>query len=351
MHHKFLLASTALLLLVSSLLIAKAIPITWETSAEAYKGKYGQQVTVQLPAGGYARPVHGFGEYDWNSSIGSAAVAMELLTYADGGTVTILIKEGPENYKFDDRYTGWNTTFVFLDSEGNVIEPLLEDELFKDIPSGPLVPSASPEPTFFTVSNFTGTTLTYLAVSSVEMRAMGEHGTNLLKTKPLPHGQSALISFSEHPDLRQAMLHPPNQVLQVDAASVQQQHYHRTYQSDGTNLHIRIYPEDQQKQYPMDTLKITNETELPIVELYLLTPQMDAELDYSKEILGQKVIEPGETLVIDLEDWPYLRAFLQTQTQEILSIQAYDDDDYPLFQYWLPDSEHLQIVLRNWDYL
>lgn len=102
-----------------------------------------------------AKPVYGFGGFDWDSSIGSPAVQMGLLTYEDGGEVTILIKEGPEHIK----YEGLNTTFVFLDAKGNVVKPDESTILFIDIPDEPFQPSRDPAPAYFTVSNQTGTTL------------------------------------------------------------------------------------------------------------------------------------------------------------------------------------------------
>lgn len=205
-----------------------------------------------MPPNGIAKPVYGFGGFDWDSSIGSPAVQMGLLTYEDGGEVTILIKEGPEHIK----YEGWNTTFVYLDAKGNVVKPDESTILFIDIPDEPFQPSRDPAPAYFTVSNQTGT-----------------------------------------------------------------------------------------------TLSVTNECEYALVELYILTPKMEAELDYSKELLQGSVLASGESVPVKLSRWPYLQSFLETEGLGILSVGAYDEDGYPLFQYWLPDKENLQIVLSDWDYL
>ena len=96
MKHRILLICIFTILALSSL---SAEHIGWETTAEAYKGRYGQTISFELPPNGIAKPVYGFGGFDWDSSIGSAAVQMGLLTYEDGGEVTILIKEGPEYIK------------------------------------------------------------------------------------------------------------------------------------------------------------------------------------------------------------------------------------------------------------
>ena len=185
MKHRILLICIFTILALSSL---SAEHIGWETTAEAYKGRYGQTISFELPPNGIAKPVYGFGGFDWDSSIGSPAVQMGLFTYEDGGEVTILIKEGPEYIK----YEGWNTTFVFLDAKGNVVKPDESTILFIDIPDEPFQPSRDPDPVYFTVSNQTGT-----------------------------------------------------------------------------------------------TLSVTNECEYDIVELYMLSPKMETELDYSKELLQE----------------------------------------------------------------
>lgn len=76
-----------LILLVSTLLTAKPIPIDWQTTAEAWKGKTGTIIALSLPPKGTPEPVFGSGSYSWDSSIGSAAVHMGLITYAEGGEV------------------------------------------------------------------------------------------------------------------------------------------------------------------------------------------------------------------------------------------------------------------------
>lgn len=325
--------------------------ITWETTAQEYKGRYTEKITFQLPPNGTPKPVYGFGEYAWNSSIGSAAVAMDLLTYKDGGTVTILIVEGPEYYKSGDTYEGWNTTFVFLDAKGNIIKPDEASIMYIDIPEEPFEPVSTPSPKSFTVSNNTGTTLTYLGIFSSDMRAVGVHKKNLLANERLPNGQSVQIYFAENPDLEAVILYRYGQVLQVDATAERQREFRYEWRPDTNNLQIILLPEHERKQKSLTSLAVINEGEYALVELYLLTPAMEAKRDYSKEILQGQVIRSGETCVIDLMKWPYLRSFLEKQTQDLLSVEAYDEDGYPLFQFWLPEYENLEITLSDWDYL
>ncbi len=85
----------------------------------------------------------------------------------------------------------------------------------------------------------------------------------------------------------------------------------------------------QTKQNALESLTVINAGEFTLAKLYLLTPIMEAKRDCSKEILQGQVIRSGETLVIDLTRWLYLHSFLEKQTHEILSVEAYDEDGVP----------------------
>jgi hypothetical protein len=88
-------------------------------------------------------------------------------------------------------------------------------------------------------------------------------------------------------------------------------------------------PEHKTKQNALESLTVINAGEFTLAKLYLLTPTMEAKRDCSKEILQGQVIRSGETLVIDLTRWLYLHSFLEKQTHEILSVEAYDEDGVP----------------------
>ncbi|NCC14423.1 MAG: hypothetical protein EOM32_13740 [Spirochaetia bacterium] len=343
MKHRILLVCVLTFFVLSSL---PAIPISWETTAEAYKGRYGQTLTFELPPNGIAKPVYGFGEFEWDSSIGSAAVQMGLLTYENGGEVTILIKEGPEYIQ----YEGWNTTFVYLDAKGNVVKPDESFILFIDIHDEPFQPSRDPDPVYFTVSNQTGTTLTYLDISTTDMRAVGAHGKNLLSTSLVPD-RSTTIPFSDNSDLKSIILYRYAALLRVDARAENGQLYSLEWRPDPSAPAVVIQSGHLVQNQSSTTLSVTNECEYVLVELYILTPKMEAELDYSKELLQGSVLASGESISIKLSSWPYLQSFLETEAMGILAVEAYDEDGYQLLQYWLPDKENLQIVLSDWDYL
>jgi len=328
-----------------------AIPITWETTAQAYKGRFSEILTLELPPNGTARPVYGFGEFDWDSSIGSAAVLMELLTYQDGGAVTILIKEGPEYIKGSDTYDGWNTTFVFLDAKGDVLKPNEGSVGYIDIPDEPFMPSSEPAPAYFTVTNSTGLTLKYLDISTTDMRAVGAHGKNLLGQTVLKPGESRDIPFSDNPDLKSIILYRYGALLQVDAKAENGQLFSLEWRPDGNSLQVEIQPKHVIRQQGERTLKVTNDGEYTLLEVYILIPGKNVESDYSMEILQGQVLASGESILVDLSKWPYMQSFFKTNDREIVAVEACDEDGYALFQYWLPDYENLEITLSDWDYL
>lgn len=97
----------------------------WDTSAYEWQGEIGRRITVTLPPGGAERTVWGDGVYTDDSSIGSAAVHAGLITFANGGTVTIEILEGREYYEGTTRngittrsYGWWGGSFAFVDKDG-----------------------------------------------------------------------------------------------------------------------------------------------------------------------------------------------------------------------------------------
>lgn len=120
------------------------------------------------------------------------------------------------------------------------------------------------------------------------------------------------------------------QTLQVDTATGKDQEQFRVECGPcKTNLQMSSLPEHKTKQNVLESLMVINAGEFTLARLYLLTPTMEAKRDCSKEILQGQVIRSGETLVIDLTRWLYLHSFLEKQTHEILSVEAYDEDGVP----------------------
>ncbi len=98
-------------------------------------------------------------------------------------------------------------------------------------------------------------------------------------------------------------------------------------------------------------LNVSNLLDCDLKQLYILTPKMETELDYRFELLQAQVLRRRESMLIKISDRPYLQSLLQAEETSILAVEAYDEDGFQLFQYWLPDKENLQILLCEWDYL
>ncbi len=338
------------------------LAITWDTTAEQWQGRYGHRQTVSLPPNGQAKPYYGYGSFDMDSSIGSAAVAMELLTYERGGTVTIELREGPEYHKggvvldaYENTYEGWNTVFVFVDENGQEIVPQMDSIIEIPNPDEPLVIPTEPDPTYFTVHNATGTTLTYLDIYTYDMVATDELGYNLLPQGPLPPGDSAQILFSEHKDLEEAILYRYAQLLHVFAENEALETYYREWYPDFDTLDLTISSEhlflmESATEPAANTIRIENRTDYDIIELYILTPDMEVGLDFSKELLGGIDLSSGRFADISIDQWPYLQEFLANSDMNSLLVVAYDEDDYMLVKEWYPAFDSWVLLFTEDDY-
>lgn len=77
--------------------------VDWLLTAEGLDASVGQRVTLKFPPNGQVSSVWGTGVYTNDSSIGSAAVHMGLLTFEKGGEVTIEIRNGQASYEGSSR--------------------------------------------------------------------------------------------------------------------------------------------------------------------------------------------------------------------------------------------------------
>jgi hypothetical protein len=101
---------------------------SWGVAARDFNGKIGERFTIELPPGGQSQTIWGTAIYTDDSSIGTAAVHMGLITFAEGGTVTFEIREGIDSYLGYTRngvtslnYDSWEGSFVFIGPQGNAI--------------------------------------------------------------------------------------------------------------------------------------------------------------------------------------------------------------------------------------
>jgi len=98
------------------------VQANWSTQADTYRGKNGQRFTYYIPPGGTpGGRLWGTDIYTDDSSIGTAAVHAGLITFQNGGTVTIEIRAGQSTYQGSSRngitssgYGYWYGSFVFV---------------------------------------------------------------------------------------------------------------------------------------------------------------------------------------------------------------------------------------------
>jgi hypothetical protein len=214
---------------------------------------------------------------------------------------------------------------------------------------------AEPQPAYFTVHNATGTTLTYLDIYTYDMMAADELGYNLLPQGSLNSGESVQIQFDDHPDLEEAVLYRYAQLLHVFAEDESLETYYREWYPDFDTLDLTISSEDlffmESATDPVDSaIRIENQTDYDIIELYILTPDMEEGLDFSKELLGGRDLSGGQFVDIFIDQWPYLQEFLANSDLSSLLVVAYDEDDYMLVKEWYPAFDSWTLLLTYDDY-
>jgi hypothetical protein len=95
-------------------------PTTWQANATSLNGKDGETFTLVCSPGGTAHAVWGSDIYTADSSTCTAAVHSGLITYQQGGTVTIELRPGRTIYGCSERngvttsaYGPYPHSFVF----------------------------------------------------------------------------------------------------------------------------------------------------------------------------------------------------------------------------------------------
>lgn len=110
-------------------------PTTWEANATSLNGAVGQTFTLACSPGGAARSVWGSDIYTADSSICTAGVHSGLITYQQGGAVTIELRPGRPIYGCSDRngvttspYGSYQHSFVFNTPNTEAVVREAEDQ-------------------------------------------------------------------------------------------------------------------------------------------------------------------------------------------------------------------------------
>jgi hypothetical protein len=93
----------------------------WAETAQRFRGQVGSTQRITCPAGGSPSDVWGAGVYTDDSSVCTAAVQSGLITFAEGGEVTILI--GPAQDSFDGGTTNGVTSLQYGPYDGSFTFP------------------------------------------------------------------------------------------------------------------------------------------------------------------------------------------------------------------------------------
>jgi hypothetical protein len=113
----------------------KGTPTTWEANATSLNGKDGETLTLACSPGGTAHSVWGSDIYTADSSICTAGVHSGLITYQQGGTVTIELRPGRTIYGCSERngvatspYGSYQHSFVFKTPNTEAVVREAEDQ-------------------------------------------------------------------------------------------------------------------------------------------------------------------------------------------------------------------------------
>lgn len=97
---------------------------SWERTAGPYRAQVGETVELDCDPDGEEGAVWGTNVYTDDSSVCTAAVHQGLITFDEGGAVTILIEEGQDEYIGSEAngvttrsYPSWGGSFSFPDAE------------------------------------------------------------------------------------------------------------------------------------------------------------------------------------------------------------------------------------------
>jgi LCCL domain len=112
--------------------------IDWGTTAYDIRDRLDQDFTYICPSGGSIKNVYGTDLYTSDSSICTAATHSGLINARDGGQVTIRVRPGADFYNpsfrnniSSQRYGGYGSSFVFLDTNGQPLSSNKQVELIE----------------------------------------------------------------------------------------------------------------------------------------------------------------------------------------------------------------------------
>ena len=345
--------------------VAESIPVQWTTIATEWRGRNGERFTLELPSGGTEGTIWGTGIYTDDSIIGTAAVHAGLVTFAQGGTVTIEIRPGQNAYAgsaqhgiTSNSYDDWEGSFVFIDAVGMPV-------VF-DIPVPDIAPTGEPEEVpafgnFFKVSNYSGYDFFELRIATEEAVARDSATEDLLGVEVLYNLGSFTLDLDNHPELQAAIGQAPEGVLYVYILDEDNDGYLKIWhpQIDPWNIVITtedldepilipempLQPEREEPPYLGDYFLITNNTGYALTEVYIYSVAMMMAGEYGPNLLNGELLYDQESVKVSPKEMSGLAEPIYEATDQSLYLIAVDVDGDQYATDWDPDVESWNILI------
>jgi len=335
--------------------------IDWTTNATKWRYDVGKRFTIMLPPNGSAGAVWGTGVYTDDSSIGTAAVHMGLVTFANGGLVTIEMRPGQDTYQAmymngitSSSYGQWEGSFVFIDEKGVEVVP--------EIPLGQVFPVSPDEQVvafgeYFLITNETGYDINYLDIYTYSMLLENEFGDNLLGSNILSSGESIRIYPRDNPEIANAVYEEVGAFIQIEAIDIDGDMYLKQWYPDYDSWNVVLQLADlvgfeAQEIEPFgEFFQVTNDTGYEIWYLFIATEDMVDSLYVEDDLLGDDILIDRSSIQIYPKDIPWLDEFIGSKSGEFLYLVAYDEDDDMYVREWFPDFDSWHLVITMDDFL
>jgi len=346
--------------------VEEGIPVQWTTIATEWRGRNGERFTLELPPGGTEGTIWGTGIYTDDSIIGTAAVHAGLITFAQGGTVTIEIRPGQNAYAgsmqhgiTSNSYDDWEGSFVFVDAAGLPV-------VF-DIPVPDNAPTGEPEevPAFgnyFKVSNYSGYDFLELRIATEEAVARDSATEDLLGVEVLYNLESFTLDLDNHPELQAAIKQDPEGVLYVYILDEDNDGYLKLWhpQTDPWNIVITtedldepilipempLQPEREEPPYLGEYLLITNNTGYVLTEVYMYSAAMMMEGEYGPNLLSGELLYDQESVQVRPKEMIGLAEPIYEITGQSLYLIAVDVDGDQYATDWDPHLGSWNILIN-----
>ncbi len=340
--------------------------IDWKTDATQWRYDIGKRFTLVLPTNGSEGAIWGTGVYTDDSSIGTAAVHMGLITLANGGTVTIEMRPGQDSYQAmqlhgitSASYGQWEGSYVFVDEKGL--------EITIDLPLGQvqLLTLDEEVPAFgdyLQITNLSGYDIASIAISLDNKCDQPQPDENLLDNEILPNNGMLRVYLDDLPELKANLYPGASTILHVRALDTDNDSYCKTWPMDANSWNIEITIEDlylpdylvptvkdslrEEPEYLGDYFLITNETGYDINYIDIYTYSMLLENEFGENLLDSNLLSNGESVRIYPNYNPDIEKAVYEDVDANIQIEAIDVDGDMYLKQWYPDHDSWNVAIQ-----